>query len=215
MKERYEQKHAGYYGQIRAGLLQYLPGYFKDVLDIGCGQGAFGALLKERFGCSVTGIEFFEQAAAEAANRLDTVLAGDAMAMASKLDGRLFDLIVLTDVLEHFPDPEALLGRYIPLLAPGGSFFLAVPNVRHWSVLLPLVLRGEWSYADQGILDETHLRFFTRRSLESILNRVGLAVKSCTMDVGSGTKTELANRLTLGLVREFLSPHMIVVAGRK
>jgi len=215
MKERYEEKRDGYYDQDRSSLLPFLPQHFKEVLDIGCGQGAFGALLKARFGCTVTGIEFVERAAAQAAAKLDCVLTGDAFTVAPRLEGRLFDLVVLTDVLEHFPDPEALLRLYIPMLAPDGSFFLSIPNVRHWSVVLPLLFRGQWSYTEQGILDQTHLHFFTRRSLMSMLNAVGLVARACTLDVGTGTKSELANRLTLGFAREFISPHMIVVAGRK
>jgi 2-polyprenyl-3-methyl-5-hydroxy-6-metoxy-1,4-benzoquinol methylase len=213
MREHYNQKAVGYYRNARQELLPYLPSALNDVLEIGCGQGMFGALLKDRFGCSVTGIELVEKAAAEAATRLDRVHVGDALAMDGRLGSQTFDLIVLNDVLEHFLEPGELLRSYSKRLTSGGSFFLTVPNVRHWSVVAPLLLRGQWEYADWGILDRTHFRFYTRRSLEAMVQSFGLGVRACTMHIDPGTRSALANRLTLGLAREFLAPHIVIVAG--
>ena len=214
MKESYEAKDSTYYGLARSDLLQYVPTEIERVLEIGCGQGFFGASLKSRFGCSVMGIELVEQAAIHARTRLDSVLVGDALHLAGSIDPDRFDLIVLNDVLEHFADPEALLRLYTEKLAPDGLFFLAVPNVRHWSVVKALVLGGRWTYADWGILDRTHLRFYTRRSLEDFVASVGLRTHSVNLHIGAGSKSSLANSVTLGIAKEFLAPHIVVLAGR-
>lgn len=76
-----------------------------------------------------------------------------------------FDLIIFTDVLEHLVDGGAALAAAKPLLSSSGEVLASIPNVRHRSVVLPLVFRGEWTYEEFGLLDRTHLRFFTRSSM--------------------------------------------------
>jgi 2-polyprenyl-3-methyl-5-hydroxy-6-metoxy-1,4-benzoquinol methylase len=76
-----------------------------------------------------------------------------------------FDCIVCNDVLEHLITPWQVLGKLAILLKPGGHFVASIPNVQYWGVLKDLVFEGDWRYADEGVLDVTHLRFFTRRSI--------------------------------------------------
>jgi len=86
--------------------------------------------------------------------------------------GRTFGLVLLLDVIEHMTQPEQFMSDLLPLLAPGATILLSVPNVAHWSVRLPLLF-GTLRYTERGILDKTHVRFFTRRSLQRFLKATG------------------------------------------
>jgi SAM-dependent methyltransferase len=87
-----------------------------------------------------------------------------------------FDLIIALDVLEHLIDPWSIVRRLHGILNPGGVIIASIPNVGHYSVAVPLVLRGQWNYADEGLLDRTHLRFFTRRTAVDLLTCSGLVI---------------------------------------
>jgi hypothetical protein len=97
------------------------------------------------------------------------------------------------------------------LLRPGGQLIVSIPNVRHVSVLLPL-LRGHWDYADTGVLDRTHLRFFVRRTAVALIEAVGFSVERV---VASNTQTRtqrLLNLVTLGLLRDLFTVQYYIVA---
>ncbi len=160
---------ADYYGETRADLLPYLPATAEAVLEIGCGRGHTGRLIQERLGCRVTGIERHPEVAAEAATRLWRVLAGDVATL--PIDGR-YDAIVASELFEHLDAPDDFLLRMKPLLAPGGRIVLSVPNVGHYTIVEDL-LAGRWDYVPAGLLCYTHLRFFTRQTLEEWAFRLG------------------------------------------
>jgi len=147
----------------------------RTVLDVGCGIGLNGARAK-RAGAHVTGIEISEHRAAKARELLDEVLCFDIESdqqVAEHLAGRQFDLILFADVLEHVPDPVNVLRRFVPLLTDGGRVIVSVPNVAAWTMRLEL-LRGRFNYRPSGILDESHLRFFTRYSALQLIEQAGL-----------------------------------------
>jgi SAM-dependent methyltransferase len=172
-----------YYGEVRADLLPHLPERADDVLEIGCGRGLTGALIQERLGCRVTGVELHPGIAAEARGRLSSVIVGDIESLA--VDGR-YDAIVASELIEHVADPDAVLLKLKALLAPGGRIVLSVPNVGHYSIVEDL-LAGRWDYVPIGLLCVTHLRFFTRRTLEDTAARLGFA---CTIHPQSGELPE-------------------------
>jgi 2-polyprenyl-3-methyl-5-hydroxy-6-metoxy-1,4-benzoquinol methylase len=139
------------------------------VLDLGCATGALGAALREQ-GCRVVGVERDKEAAEIARDRLDAVyeidlVTGDLSALA---DEGPFDAIVLADVLEHLVEPQELLRALPPLLAQDGLLITSIPNVAHGSVRLAL-LAGQFPYRETGLLDSTHVRFFTRESMAAML----------------------------------------------
>ena len=174
-------KDAAYYGRPRREMRRFVPADARRLLDVGCGAGAFAAGLKdERPGLEVWGVEMDPAAAARASDVLDRVLVGDAAAVLPGLAAGRFDCVVLNDVLEHVMGPEALLAALRPLLAPGGRVVASLPNVRHWTVVADLVFRGRWEYTDEGILDRTHVRFFTRASLPGLFAAGGFALESVT-----------------------------------
>ena len=92
--------------------------------------------------------------------------------------GGTYDCIVFNDVLEHVVDPWSMLDRAKERLAPGGRIVASIPNVRHYIVVRNLALRGRWDYADWGVLDRTHLRFFTRASIEELFESADMAIET-------------------------------------
>ncbi len=158
-----------YYGEIRDDILPFVPDQTRDLLEVGCGRGATGAMLKERLGCRVTGIELNPEAAREAASHLDRVVVGDVEHL--ELDGK-YDAVVATELFEHLNYPEAFLEKMRDLLRSGGRIVLSTPNVGHYSVVRDL-LAGRWDYLPIGLLCYTHFRFFTRATLASWLERLG------------------------------------------
>jgi 2-polyprenyl-3-methyl-5-hydroxy-6-metoxy-1,4-benzoquinol methylase len=149
----------------------------RTVLDIGCGVGLNGAAIK-RTGARVTGVEIVPRSIERAKKVLDEVVTADIESDASvraALEGRRFDLLVFADVLEHTVDPRAVLKRFLPYLEEDGQILVSLPNVAAWPVRLGL-LAGNFDYTKSGILDDSHLRFFTRESAGRLLESAGLEV---------------------------------------
>lgn len=139
------------YRMIPAGL---------SVLDIGCHTGEFAAQLKQK-GCRVTGLEINPQAAERASSVLDRAIAGniESPEIMQRIEEK-FDAVLFLDVLEHCQYPEEILARVRHLLQPDGFVLSSIPNIAYWKIRRDL-LRGKFDYQPTGILDETHLRFFT------------------------------------------------------
>jgi len=146
----------------------------RRLLDAGAADGFLSELLTAQ-GWRVTALERDPERAARARGKCHEVVVADLAEAAGVVDGP-FDAIVYGDVLEHLSDPLAALRALNPALAEGGVIIVSVPNVAHLWVRLQL-LAGRFDYADRGILDRTHLRFFTRRTLLDLLARAGLAVE--------------------------------------
>jgi 2-polyprenyl-3-methyl-5-hydroxy-6-metoxy-1,4-benzoquinol methylase len=139
----------------------------RRVLDIGCGQGELAHTLKQR-GHTVFGVD-----REPPQFPLDGFTSAD-LTHGLPLDSdMLFDTVILADVLEHMPDPMSLLMAARAHLAPGGSLLVSLPNAVHWSVRAQ-ILAGRFEYANKGILDRTHLRFFTQASAEQMFAQAGL-----------------------------------------
>jgi 2-polyprenyl-3-methyl-5-hydroxy-6-metoxy-1,4-benzoquinol methylase len=162
-----------YYDDPRPDIQAMVDVRGRRVLDVGCAAGVLGAALKQSGAAHVSGVEPQPAAAARARTRLDRVVEGDALSVALPFTPGEFDLLIFADVLEHLPDPEAALRRYLTYLAAGGRVVVSVPNYRFYSVLWRLLV-DRWSYTDSGIRDRTHLRIFTRRSLQALLADSGL-----------------------------------------
>lgn len=158
------------------GLLEMVNPAPKRVLDLGCFCGGSGKWLKQRFpGCEVVGIEMLEKAAAMAAQTYEHVIVGTFEKVDFEKEGLKpgsFDAIIAADVLEHIYNPWHVLQRLKPLLAPGGAIYVSLPNVRNLNVLSALA-SGEWRYEGAGILDVTHIRFFTLAQASEMLTQTG------------------------------------------
>jgi SAM-dependent methyltransferase len=147
------------------------------VLEFGCASGYMSLVLRERLGASVVGVELDAEAARLAATHCDRVLVGDAeeLDLEAELGPERFDTILFADVLEHLRDPAALLRRVRPFVAEGGVVVASIPNVAHASVRLAL-LAGSFRYREEGLLDQGHLRFFTREGIQDLFEGAGYLI---------------------------------------
>jgi 2-polyprenyl-3-methyl-5-hydroxy-6-metoxy-1,4-benzoquinol methylase len=168
---------AGYHDDPRSDIQALVEAGGARILDVGCGAGALAAALKTAGAGHVVGVELDAEAAASAETTLDLVVHGGALEAELPFREGEFDYVIFGDVLEHLPEPEAALSRYLPYLAPDGVVIVSVPNMRFYLVLLRLVF-DRWAYTDAGVRDRTHLRIFTRRSLVKMLSHAGLEVES-------------------------------------
>lgn len=172
---------AEYYAAERLELVAFLRPYgpFGAALDIGCAAGMLGAgLLRGGIVGACDGIELNDAAARLAETRLGQVWNGSLESVAEEIPWQQYDLLILADVLEHLADPWTALRRLHARTAPGCRLLLSVPNVRHYKVSLPLLFRGEFRYTEQGIMDRTHLHFFTRGSLEETVRECGWTIRA-------------------------------------
>ncbi|MEX2015519.1 MAG: glycosyltransferase [Candidatus Hydrogenedentales bacterium] len=165
----------GYYRSARPELMGYIPGHARRVLDVGCGGGELGRALKARGALEVVGIEVVAQAAELARRHLDDVLCMNLETTELPFSDGHFDCVVCGDVLEHLVDPAAALRKLARVVRAGGTFVISIPNVRFYQVV-HMLAEGRWRYEDAGIMDRTHLRFFTRAELMELVAAAGLAV---------------------------------------
>jgi GT2 family glycosyltransferase/2-polyprenyl-3-methyl-5-hydroxy-6-metoxy-1,4-benzoquinol methylase/tetratricopeptide (TPR) repeat protein len=165
-----------YYELARPELVALIPPTARRVLDVGCAAGRLGQALKARQEARVCGIEIDPDAAGEAKRHLDQVIVGDLERLEVPFPEGHFDCIVCGDVLEHLAEPGRFLERARRWLAPDGCLVASIPNVRHHSVIRSL-LGGDWTYEPAGLLDRTHLRFFTRREIEKLFYRAGFGLR--------------------------------------
>lgn len=189
-----------------AELLRYVEGHHR-VLEVGCSAGHVSAALKER-GHYVFGIEI-DPVSAEAARAIaDVVVVADLdrEPISTVVTERGFDALIVGDVLEHLREPTATLREALTLLAPDAVVALSLPHVGFHDVRAAL-LEGEWIYRGTGLLDETHLRFFTRRSVFALAHDAGLVVTDFRrMHRAPGTSNVAPERPVLStLVDEYLA----------
>ena len=166
-----------YYGYARPEVQALVPKDACRILDIGCGSGVLGMGLKKTPGRYVAGIEYVPEAARAAAKVLDKVYTGDATLLIHEIADRDFDTVIMADFLEHISDTARMLAEARRILKPEGKLILSIPNVRHWSVLKDLI-EGHFTYVEAGILDRTHLRFFTRESIYRVLGEAGFKIEA-------------------------------------
>jgi len=144
------------------------------VLEVGCGHGALTRVLHRDLGCSVVALDIDPSCASDVRDDAERFVCGDLSQSATLLTlPTNFDAIVMTDVLEHLPQPEHTLHALSRLLNPSGRLVITLPNVVVWHVRLPFML-GKFEYTDSGTLDRTHLRFFTPQSAKQLVTAAGL-----------------------------------------
>jgi len=204
----FETKHKGYYRADRSELIdffaQHRP-FSGRALDVGCGEGGLGRELLRRGFTEVHGIEPVPAIADKARADLTTVFEGTFQSVDRDALGA-FDLIIFADSLEHMIDPWAALTQAREMLTPNGAVLLSVPNVAHWTVLWRALKLGRWDYTDEGLLDRTHLRFFTPATLVESLRAAGFLVLA-----SKGREKPLPkNRRWVRPVLKRVWPHVLV-----
>lgn len=182
-----------YYTGDRPDLRGLIPATARRVLDVGCGAGTLGAVVKQQTGAEVVGIEVFEEAAAIAETQLDAVLRLDLQTLTQLPypDG-YFDAMTFGDVLEHMHDPHGLLRTLRRYLADDGTIVCSIPNLKHWSVMFQLIVRDRFSYGDKGLLDRTHVHFFTLEEIGAMLEETGFQTTALCANTVEPVPAEVA-----------------------
>jgi 2-polyprenyl-3-methyl-5-hydroxy-6-metoxy-1,4-benzoquinol methylase len=219
-----DQGMPGYFDTLRDEIEPLVPAHPSIVMDVGCGAGVTSRWLKQiRPSVTTIGVEIARSVAAVAATAVDTVLVADldsGLDALAEYKGRV-DLLLLLDVLEHLRDPWARLVDLKTLLAPSAVVIASIPNVRNLKVLGPLLVKGEWRYQSSGILDRTHMRFFTRRSVQELFAGAGFEIQRMAgtgplqanrIRSTSGRIAYLANAMLGGSLEDFVAHQYVVRA---
>ena len=155
-----------------------LVGNKKKVLEFGCATGYMSKVLKEQFSCDVTGVEINPELAEKAREFCGNIVVGDIenLDIPNIFKSVTFDVILFVDVLEHLKDPAEILRKVFILLKDNGYVLASIPNIAHASVIIELI-KGDFRYRPLGLLDDTHIHFFTKRSIYELFEKSGFVVR--------------------------------------
>jgi 2-polyprenyl-3-methyl-5-hydroxy-6-metoxy-1,4-benzoquinol methylase len=200
-----------YYSRSRREIRSLLPSRASRILEVGPGAGFTLMWLKSIYPAATTcGVELNPALEADLQEHADVAIIGDIDHLISRVASK-FDLILLLDVLEHVPDPTRTLQAITrSLLMDGGRVIVSVPNIAHLSVTLPLLFQRRFEYADSGILDRTHLKFFVEDTAVKLLNDTNLIVKDGLITGLEGPKSKILDGLTLGFLTHHLAKQYIM-----
>lgn len=166
-----------YFSGSRPEVAMLVPRGAKRVLDVGCGFGGLGKLLRGRQVEKLYGIEINPNASSYLKEIYDQHWIGSVEDIDLPVDFPKFDCIIFADVLEHLVDPWSILIQYSELLLDDGKIVASIPNVQNLGLIYGLLFKGRWTYGDSGLLDRTHLRFFTRTEIEDLFAKAGLQIE--------------------------------------
>jgi len=206
---------ANYYTSEREEIFPFVPDHIKRTLDVGCASGFFSARLKQEKQVETWGIEMVKEVAEKAKSRVDHVLAGSFDQVYDKLPSNYFDCIFFNDVLEHMVEPEDCLRKIKEKLSSEGCIIASLPNIRYIDVLKELLIKKDWEYKDSGILDRTHLRFFTRKSMIRMFENCGYKVQIIKgiRGVSPYSFTSIINKLVFNVLDDLKYKQFMLVVS--
>ena len=212
----YGIKDESYFEGARKDFVDELPDNpDAHILEIGCSNGNTGALALATNKCGhYTGVEIHPAAADKARKKLSQVLVGDIERMELPWQERSFDALILSEVLEHLVDPWRVLQRLHRYLKPGAVVLASSPNVSHHRIIR-MLLRGEWNLTDDGIMDRTHLRWFTPKSFAQMFEDSGYRVVRLEPTTPFRFQVKLQLALLLGRGRHLFIKQIKIKAIRK
>lgn len=210
------EKDQNYYKHAKVKFLEMLPSLKGRFLEVGCGEGATLEYLKSAGADFVAGVDINAGAIRAGAQRgLDLMLAADVEKDELPFAAREFDVIILADVLEHLREPWEALKKITGYLKDDGHVLISIPNVRHYRVVRDLVFHDKWEYEDSGILDSSHMRFFTLRETKKLLEYAGLDISRLGWRIHAGSIMKLMNIILLNSLRPFLVFQYHILAVKK
>ena len=209
-----EKSDIGYFKANRHEMLAFIPDKAKRILEVGCGEGAFCRSLK-RADREIWGVEINETAAKKAIDVFSTVLNGDFNTVYDQIPQHYFDCIIFNDVLEHIYSPWDTIKMVKSLLSSDGVLVTSIPNFRFMSnLIIEILYHGEFQYREEGgILDDTHVRFFTSKSIRRMFKEQGYEIlihKGINPD--TRLKAKLFNLFTFGFFKDTLYKQFATVA---
>ncbi len=166
------------YSGFRPDIVKLIDGTPTNILDVGCGAGLLAKEIKALYlGCRVTGIEADDSLIERADEHCDHVIKLDLNHVDIYESNELFDVIIFADILEHINQPENVLNHLSQYLKDDGYIITSLPNIRHYSTFVSLYFFGVWPQNSRGIHDKTHVRFFTKKNIFSLLNDEGFEIE--------------------------------------
>lgn len=208
-----------YIGQ-RDDILNLIPQSAKKVLDVGCSIGALGKQLKQRSNVEVIGIEINKEMASIAKNNLDKVIIADVedLNFNDYFPSGYFDCVIFADILEHLKEPWNVVRNIIGILSRKGLVIASIPNVRHYTIIIDLLFRGNWPYRERGIHDKTHLRFFTLKNIKEMFDNSLLKVNKIERKYRIIEEPHPYNKFSrffaLPIIKEFLTFQYLILARK-
>jgi len=204
-----ETSGSPYYFSVRHDMIGLVQEGANRILEVGSAGGQTGKELKAAGVSEVAGIEIVDDVARSARQYYDALYIGDVETMDLPYEDGHFDCILYGDVLEHLRDPWSVLRKHNRLLKTGGSIVVSIPNIRHYRIIKKLAFKGQWEYCDDGIMDRTHLRFFTLTSVREMVTDAGYDVDRIVKKPSGagwlkGLNTLCGNRLIELLVRQYI-----------
>lgn len=211
----YASKPPEYFDGSRADIVGQLPdNAVAEIIEIGCGNGSTGAIAKAQGKCArYVGVDVDEKAAAEAEKVLDSVAVGNVEQLDLGQLGGLFDAAILSEVLEHLVDPWALLSRLHSVMRPGALIFASSPNIANMGLIRQL-LSNRFDYTPAGVMDRTHLRWFTSATYREMFESAGFETVSIGPLVPPSGKWRILAGLTGGVFTH-LASSQIMYCGKK
>jgi len=201
VKEFYDGKNDNYFEGARKDYVNELPDNPDAViLEVGCSNGNTGAFAIAKNKCKrYIGVEIHDEAAEKAKQKLSQVIIGNIEEMDLPLEENSIDALILSEVLEHLVDPWRVLIKLKRYLKPGAIVFASSPNVSHYRIIR-MIIKGEWNLTDHGVMDRTHLRWFTPKSFADMFEDTGYKIVKVEAlpPLRSSTKFKIALMLGRG-----------------
>jgi 2-polyprenyl-3-methyl-5-hydroxy-6-metoxy-1,4-benzoquinol methylase len=218
----YDKKSTDYFSFIRLDLINLIDKNSKNlkVLEIGAAYGETLYYLKRnKIASEVVGVDLFEDVKnKQNYKNLDKFIFGNIEEIELNEYENYFDLILLPDVLEHLVEPKKVLDKLKKHLTQEGKIILSMPNIRHYSALNKIFIKGDFKYEESGLFDYTHMRFYCRKNIQELLEASGYTIlkeESSIKNYKGKSITKIINSLTFGLLEEFFSVQYFYVIKKQ
>jgi 2-polyprenyl-3-methyl-5-hydroxy-6-metoxy-1,4-benzoquinol methylase len=211
----YAGRRTQYFAGARKPFVDALPDNPRGrILEIGCGNGDTSAYAKQAGKCGwACGVELCVEPAEAAKTKLDRVLVGNVEQIDFEIAEGSLDAVLMSEVLEHLVDPWAVVRRLFPLLRSGGIVMAGSPNVAHRRVIWGLI-RGDWNYEPEGVMDRTHLRWFTPRTYRRMFEEAGFVVDEVGPASAPRLRSRVLNALTFGASSHLFMTQIVLRAHK-
>lgn len=216
----YSEKETTYFSQPRYDLIKLLPANPNNkILELGSGGGdTLVEIKKRKLASEVAGIELMEIPGSNQSNKLiDKFIITNVEQNTLSLPDAYYDVVLIGDTLEHLENPWQTVTTLSQYLKPGGIFIASVPNIRFYTAMYKIYIKGDFGYKESGLFDKTHLRFFCKKNIVQLFTKPFLKIESIiTIESLRDEKPywSVLNKITLRIFEELLTTQYIVVAKK-